>query len=70
MLQIKVVEKIKTHFMLHNFFFFENCAVYEIKSKNILNPEATDNNRAHSLCRLSKATRARTHKYVHLLPLV
>jgi hypothetical protein len=33
--QTKVVEKIKTHFVLNNFFFSENCAVYEIMWKNI-----------------------------------
>ena len=30
----KFVEKIKTHFMLNNFFFFEKRAVYEIMWKN------------------------------------
>jgi len=32
----KFVEKIKTHFMFSNFFFFENLAVYEIMWKNIV----------------------------------
>jgi hypothetical protein len=35
MFQIKVVEKIKTHFMFNNF-SFENFAVYEIMSKNVV----------------------------------
>ena len=37
MFQTKVVEKIKTHFMFNNVFFFsENHAVYEIMWKNIV----------------------------------
>jgi len=31
----KVVEKIKTQFVLHNIFFFKSC-LYEIMWKNIL----------------------------------
>jgi hypothetical protein len=38
MCPIKVVEKIKTHFMF-NTFFFENVTVYEIMWKNIVEPE-------------------------------
>ena len=34
MFQAKVVDKIKTHFMLSN--VFENRAVYEIKWKNVV----------------------------------
>ena len=34
----RIVEKIKTHSMFNNF-FFENGAVYEIMSKNIVEPE-------------------------------
>jgi hypothetical protein len=37
MFQTKFVEKIKTHiFMVSNFFFFENHAVYETIWKNIV----------------------------------
>ena len=36
MFQIKVAEKIKTHILCSVTFFPENRAVYEIKSKNIL----------------------------------
>ena len=32
------IEKFKTRFMFHNF-FSENCAVYEIMCKNILDPD-------------------------------
>jgi len=38
MLQTKVVEKIKTHFVFSNFFFLENCAVNEIMWKNTVGP--------------------------------
>ena len=34
--QIKLVEKIKTHFMFINIFFFENLPVYEITWKNFV----------------------------------
>jgi len=37
--QAKVVEKIKTHFLCNDFFFFENRAVYGIMWKNILEPD-------------------------------
>jgi len=34
--QTEVVEKIETHILCSvTFFFFENCAVYEIKWKNV-----------------------------------
>jgi len=36
MFQTKVVQKIKTHFVFSNFFFFENRTVYEIMWKNIV----------------------------------
>jgi hypothetical protein len=35
----KVVEKIKTRFVFKMFFFFENPAVYEIKWKNVVEPD-------------------------------
>jgi hypothetical protein len=41
MCQAKVVEKTKTH-ILCSIFFSENCAVYEIMWKNMVEPEATD----------------------------
>jgi hypothetical protein len=37
MFQTKVVEKIKTH-NLGSVFFFENLAIYEIMSKNLVKP--------------------------------
>ena len=37
MFEIKVIDKIKTHFLFNNF-FSENCAVYEIMLKNIVEP--------------------------------
>jgi hypothetical protein len=36
MFQIKVVEKIKKHILCSTNYFPENCAVYEITWKNIL----------------------------------
>ena len=42
MLQIKVVEKIQTY-ILCSATFSENRAVYEIMSKNMVEPEAADN---------------------------
>jgi hypothetical protein len=35
----KFVEKTTTHFMIINFFFFENPAVYEIKGQNMVQPD-------------------------------
>jgi hypothetical protein len=37
--QIKVVEKIKTHILCSETFFFENRVVREIMSKNVVEPE-------------------------------
>jgi hypothetical protein len=48
MIPTKFVEKIKTHFVLCNF-FFENLAVYEIMWKKYCREElATDDNMAHA----------------------
>ena len=38
MFQTKFLNKIKTHFMFHNFLFFENHAFYEIMWKNVVQP--------------------------------
>jgi len=35
----RVVEKIKTHFMFNNVFFPENCDVYVIMWKNVVEPD-------------------------------
>ena len=50
MFQTKVVEKIKTHFVLSNFFFLpsENHAVYDNVEKYCLAGQATDDNVAHA----------------------
>jgi hypothetical protein len=38
-----------THFILKNFFFLENRAVYEIKLKNTVQPlQSTEDNMAHA----------------------
>ena len=39
MFYTKVVEKIKTHTLCSITFFFENRAVYETMSKNVLEPK-------------------------------
>jgi hypothetical protein len=51
MFQTKVVEIIKTH-ILCSIFFPENRAVYEIKWKNIVAGQATDDNVVHAYCML------------------
>jgi len=54
MVQTKVAEKIKTHFVLSNFSFFENRAVYEkiLLKKYCRTAETTDDNTAHAHCML------------------
>jgi hypothetical protein len=49
MFQIKVVEEIKTH-ILCPIIFSENCAVYEIMSKNIVEPERPQNANMAARC--------------------
>ena len=48
-----------THFMSRN--FFENSAVCEIMSKNVVEPEAAAMWRIRVACWISKATRAQGH---------
>ena len=55
MLQAKVVEKIKIHFILNIFFPSENRTVYEVMWKNMAEPERpqmTIYNTAHALSML------------------
>ena len=63
MFETKVVEKIKTHILCPVTFFFENRAVYEVISKNVVEPERPQ--RTIWLVRvafwISKDTRAQTH---------
>ena len=58
MFQTKVLEEIKAHFVLNNsFFFLENCNVYEIMRKNIVDrgrPQMTIW-RMHIACCITKA---------------
>ena len=58
MFQTKVLEKIKTHFIINNFFFFENHSVYEIMWKNILKPDRPQMTiwRMRFACWITKAT--------------
>ena len=44
MIQIKVAEKIKTH-ILCSVPFLKNDTVYKIMSKNMVEPEATNDNK-------------------------
>ena len=53
MFQTEFVEKIKTHFLFSNFFFFENRTVYEIMWKNIVKRGGPQmDNMAHARCML------------------
>jgi hypothetical protein len=69
MFQTNVVDKIKTHiFCSIIFFFFENCAVYEIMWKNIVEPDRPQMTiwRMRIACWIPKATN--THlEYVILI---
>jgi len=59
MFQTLVVEKIKTHFVLNNFLFFQNLAVYEIMW---IAGQATDDNktrRTRIACWVPKDTNTR-----------
>jgi hypothetical protein len=60
MFQTKFVEKIKTHFIFY--IFSENCFVYEIMWKNIVEPDRPrwQYNRTHADCRLDKEGYRRT----------
>jgi hypothetical protein len=65
MFQTKVVEEIKTHFVLVT--FFENCVVYEIMRKNIVErgrPQMTIW-RMRIECRITKATHTHTRARAH-----
>jgi hypothetical protein len=52
MFHTKIVEKIKTHFLPTNFFFFENRAVYEIMWKNVVEPERAHMTVGYGACAL------------------
>jgi len=51
MLQENVVEKIKTHFMLNNFFFRKFSPLQDVE-KYCRAGQATDDNMAHAQCTL------------------
>ena len=63
MFQIKVVEKIKTHFMFSNF-FSENCAMSDVRS-------VMEEDRPQTILRLrmayciGKVTRVQAHTHTH-----
>ena len=64
MFQTKVVEKIKTHFVFSDFFFFENHLICEIIKKNIVEPPGPQMTIWHmcNACWITKATN--THPQV------
>jgi hypothetical protein len=50
MFQTKVTEKIKTHFMLNNFFFCKSSGLSDNVDKYHRAGQATDDNMAHAHC--------------------
>ena len=58
MFQTKCVEKIKTHILCSITFFSENCAVYEIMKKDIVEPDRPQMTiwRMRIACWITKAT--------------
>jgi len=68
MFQTKVLEKIKTHFVVNNFFFFEDRAVCEIMWRNIAEPDRPHMTmwRMRIACWIPKATNAHS-EYVILI---
>jgi hypothetical protein len=48
MCQTKVVENIKIHILYSIIFFFEKCAVYEIRGKILYTWAGQDENMAHA----------------------
>jgi hypothetical protein len=67
MFQTKVVDKIKTQFILNNF-FLENCAVYEITWKNVLDPGRPQMTirRIRIACWITKATNMHSEEVILL----
>jgi len=66
MFQTKVAEKIKTRFLCSITFFSENRAVYEILSKNILQPDRPQTIiwRMRIACCITKTKDIHTLRYV------
>jgi len=65
--QIKVVGKIKTHFMFHNFFFRMSCSVWSNVETYGRAEQATDDDMAQAHCMLdTKATNTHS-EYVILI---
>ena len=63
--QVTVVEKIKTH-ISYSVTFLENRAVYEIMSKNLVEPEAKNDNMAHASTRVHTHTHPHTHTHTNM----
>jgi hypothetical protein len=68
MFQSKVVEKIKTHFVFSNFFFFENLSFYEKIWKDFLKPDRPQKTtwRMRITCRIPKSTGTHTQYAIHI----
>jgi hypothetical protein len=56
-------ENQNTHFMFQS--FFTNIMLFMRLLKNVVQPEAMDDNMPHVLCMLGKATHAPTHTFRH-----
>jgi hypothetical protein len=66
MFQVKVVENIKTHILYSGTFFSTNRAIYEIMSKNVVEPERSQTIwHMRFACCISKAKRARARTHTH-----
>jgi len=52
MFQTKIVEKLETHFVFSNFFFFfrKSCGFWDNVEKRCTAGQATDDSMAHALC--------------------
>jgi len=70
MVQTKVVQKIKTHFMFNNYFFFrKSCSLWRNEKKYFIAGQATDDNtiwRMRIACWILKATNTHS-QYVILI---
>ena len=66
---MNVVEKTKTHILRTVTFFPENCAVYEIMSKNVEKPDRPQMTiwRMRVACRINKPTGEQAQAHAHAL---
>ena len=69
MYQTKVVQKIKRRILMFNNFFYENCAVYEILWKNMVEPDGSQMTISHGACAFH-ARKIRLHTHSECLILI